>query len=59
MCLNEFMNQMYILIFLVVATIFAYGQTSSGKTYTMLGTENSPGIIPLSVKHIFDCIQEV
>lgn len=24
-------------------TIFAYGQTSSGKTYTMLGTKQNPG----------------
>ena len=35
------------------ATIFAYGQTSSGKTHTMSGTEGSPGLIPLSVKEIF------
>ena len=29
-------------------TIFAYGQTSSGKTHTMSGAENEMGIIPLS-----------
>jgi centromeric protein E len=33
--------------------IFAYGQTSSGKTYTMLGTPESPGIIQLSLQDIF------
>ena len=26
----------------IVGTIFAYGQTSSGKTYTMHGDESSP-----------------
>ncbi|XP_068628052.1 kinesin-related protein 4-like [Battus philenor] len=38
-------------------TIFAYGQTSSGKTYTMTGTEESPGIIPLAVENLFDIIK--
>ncbi|KAI5643599.1 kinesin motor domain-containing protein [Phthorimaea operculella] len=38
-------------------TIFAYGQTSSGKTYTMTGTEESPGIIPLAVLNLFDTIK--
>jgi len=35
------------------ATIFAYGSTSSGKTYTMKGTDSDPGIIPLSMAEIF------
>ena len=35
-------------------TIFTYGQTASGKTYTMRGGENlHPGIIPLSLKEVF------
>lgn len=34
-------------------TIFAYGQTSSGKTYTMMGDEENPGVIVLTVKEIF------
>ena len=34
-------------------TIFAYGQTSSGKTHTMRGTPHEPGIIPLAVHDIF------
>ena len=34
-------------------TVFAYGQTSSGKTHTMRGTEKEPGIIPLAVAEIF------
>ncbi|XP_078032758.1 uncharacterized protein LOC144467717 [Augochlora pura] len=37
-------------------TVFAYGQTSSGKTYTMMGTLNEPGIIPLAIEHMFDAI---
>mmetsp|Transcript_36397 Transcript_36397/g.50026 ORF Transcript_36397/g.50026 Transcript_36397/m.50026 type:complete len:586 (-) Transcript_36397:174-1931(-) len=39
-------------------TIFAYGQTSSGKTFTMQGNREHPGIIPLSIRHIFSKIEE-
>ncbi|KAL3505041.1 hypothetical protein ACH5RR_034882 [Cinchona calisaya] len=38
-------------------TAFAYGQTSSGKTYTMNGSENDPGIIHRAVKEIFTKIK--
>ncbi|KAK1299972.1 Kinesin-like protein NACK2 [Acorus calamus] len=38
-------------------TVFAYGQTSSGKTYTMNGSEDDPGIIHLAIKDIFKNIQ--
>jgi hypothetical protein len=34
--------------------IFAYGQTGSGKTYTMLGSEESRGIIPRAIHQIFE-----
>ncbi|XP_072989577.1 kinesin-like protein KIN-7L isoform X1 [Typha latifolia] len=34
-------------------TAFAYGQTSSGKTFTMNGSEEDAGIIPLAVKDVF------
>lgn len=37
-------------------TIFAYGQTGCGKTHTMLGTQDMPGIIPGCFKHIFGYI---
>ena len=38
-------------------TIFAYGQTSTGKTYTMQGDiQNNPGIIPLTLEEIFNQI---
>ncbi len=37
-------------------TVFAYGQTSSGKTHTMRGTSTQPGIVPLAVQDVFDHI---
>ncbi|OMJ72464.1 hypothetical protein SteCoe_29093 [Stentor coeruleus] len=37
-------------------TIFMYGQTTSGKTYTMLGTPDFPGILPCSIREIFQTI---
>ncbi|KAL3691446.1 hypothetical protein R1sor_005097 [Riccia sorocarpa] len=40
-------------------TVFAYGQTSSGKTYTMKGTPEDPGIIRLAVHDVFTRIQEI
>ncbi|CAM9884791.1 unnamed protein product [Lampetra fluviatilis] len=40
-------------------TIFAYGQTSSGKTFTMMGSESYPGIIPLAMKEVFDVIKNL
>ena len=30
--------------------VAAYGQTSSGKTHTMRGTQNDPGVVPLAVR---------
>ena len=38
------------------ATVFAYGATGAGKTYTMLGSENKPGIMPLALKELFNKI---
>ncbi|KAK8969471.1 putative 125 kDa kinesin-related protein [Platanthera guangdongensis] len=38
------------------ATIFVYGATGSGKTYTMQGTEIELGLIPLSVAAILSSI---
>ena len=35
------------------STIFAYGQTSSGKTYTMIGEKTNPGVTPLALDEIF------
>uniref|UniRef100_A0A6M2EYD1 Kinesin motor domain-containing protein n=1 Tax=Populus davidiana TaxID=266767 RepID=A0A6M2EYD1_9ROSI len=42
----------------VNGTVFAYGVTSSGKTHTMHGDQNSPGIIPLAIKDVFSSIQD-
>ncbi|KAI8854770.1 CENPE type kinesin-like protein [Chytridium lagenaria] len=43
----------------VNGTIFAYGQTSSGKTHTMQGTKEEPGITILAIndlfRHILNC----
>lgn len=39
------------------ATIFAYGATGSGKTYTMVGTQEDPGLMVLSLNTIFDLIK--
>jgi hypothetical protein len=39
------------------SSILAYGQTSTGKTHTMTGTSNQPGIIPLSVRECFDYLE--
>ncbi|OMO70846.1 hypothetical protein COLO4_28466 [Corchorus olitorius] len=40
-------------------TAFAYGQTSSGKTFTMNGSSNDPGIIHRAVTDIFNKIQMI
>ncbi|XP_010061633.2 kinesin-like protein KIN-7N isoform X1 [Eucalyptus grandis] len=37
-------------------TAFAYGQTSSGKTFTMNGSDADPGIIRLAVGDVFEKI---
>ncbi|KAK3228736.1 hypothetical protein Dsin_000617 [Dipteronia sinensis] len=39
-------------------TVFAYGQTNSGKTHTMRGSHTEPGVIPLAVHDLFEIIQE-
>jgi centromeric protein E len=38
-------------------TIFAYGSTGSGKSYTMTGSGNAPGIIPRAISEIFSMIE--
>ena len=41
------------------ATVFAYGATGSGKTYTMLGNnQNERGIMPRSVSDLFKLLQK-
>ena len=38
-------------------TVFCYGQTSGGKTYTMYGTEENPGIVRLAARDIYSIIE--
>ena len=35
------------------ATVFAYGRTGSGKTYTMQGTPEIPGLVKLAAGEIY------
>jgi hypothetical protein len=42
-------------------TVFAYGQTGTGKTFTMLGDEPSSanaGIIPRSLMSLFESLEK-
>ncbi|KAL8719067.1 MAG: hypothetical protein Q9225_003883 [Loekoesia sp. 1 TL-2023] len=39
-------------------TVFAYGMTGTGKTFSMQGTASSPGVIPLAIADIFSYIRE-
>ncbi|KAH0933992.1 hypothetical protein HID58_011109 [Brassica napus] len=39
-------------------TVFAYGQTNSGKTHTMRGSPTEPGVIPLAVHDMFETIYQ-
>ena len=38
--------------------IFCYGQTSTGKTYTMQGSSSHPGLLPLAVEDVFQHVQQ-
>ncbi|KAK4676243.1 tubulin-dependent ATPase kip3 [Podospora pseudoanserina] len=40
------------------ATVFAYGATGCGKTHTITGTPQSPGIIFLTMQELFEKIQD-
>ena len=39
------------------ATVFAYGTTGSGKTFTMVGTQDHPGIMVLTLTDMFNFIK--
>lgn len=39
------------------AVIFAYGQTASGKTFTLSGDDAEPGIIPRAMRDVFAFIR--
>ena len=34
--------------------VFTYGMTNAGKTYTVIGTPEYPGILPLALKNLFE-----
>ncbi|XP_044000850.1 kinesin-like protein KIN-7L, chloroplastic, partial [Aphidius gifuensis] len=48
--INEFLSG-------INCTILTYGQTSSGKTHTMIGSKTDTGLIPLIISHIFNFIE--
>jgi kinesin family protein 23 len=39
-----------------LGVLFTYGITGSGKTYTMMGPLNNPGLIPRSFDVVFNSI---
>lgn len=39
--------------------IFLYGQSNSGKTYTMLGSSEEPGVISHTIDYIFHAISNI
>eukprot|EP00976_Prorocentrum_cordatum_P048283 974598-Prorocentrum_minimum.AAC.4 len=41
------------------ATVFSYGATGAGKTYTMIGDTSKPGIMVLTLKDLFERIQHI
>jgi kinesin family member 18/19 len=41
------------------ATVFAYGATGCGKTHTITGTQQQPGIIFLTMQELFDRVNEM
>lgn len=48
---EKFLNEGY------NSTVFAYGMTGSGKTFSMRGDESDPGFVKLAVDDIFDKIE--
>lgn len=40
------------------ATVFAYGATGSGKTYTMIGTRENPGLMTLMTKTLYERLDD-
>ncbi|XP_063338103.1 kinesin-like protein KIF22 [Pelmatolapia mariae] len=39
------------------ASVFAYGPTGAGKTHTMLGSSEQPGVIPRAVREVFKLVK--
>ncbi|WAR53516.1 hypothetical protein PtB15_3B24 [Puccinia triticina] len=41
------------------STLFAYGATGSGKSYSMIGSEKEDGIMQRAIEDVFDLIEQV
>ncbi|XVF54553.1 hypothetical protein PTKIN_Ptkin05aG0190200 [Pterospermum kingtungense] len=39
-------------------SVFCYGATGAGKTYTMLGTVDNPGVMVLAIKELFTKVRQ-
>ncbi|XP_044033428.1 kinesin-like protein KIF22 [Siniperca chuatsi] len=39
------------------ASVFTYGPTGAGKTHTMLGSSEQPGVIPRAVREVFNLVK--
>lgn len=37
-------------------TLLTYGASGSGKTYTLMGTVSSPGLVPRSLEYVFKVV---
>ena len=40
------------------STVFDYGTTGDGKTYTMLGHDNNPVIMPMTLMELFNQVNK-
>jgi hypothetical protein len=41
------------------STLFAYGATGSGKSYSMIGSEKEDGIMQRAIEDVFDLVEQV
>ena len=58
---NPYEINYHFMLLILPGTIFAYGQTGTGKTHTMVGEKRDPelrGVIPNSFAHIFGHISK-
>uniref|UniRef100_A0A8I3W1F1 Kinesin-like protein n=1 Tax=Callithrix jacchus TaxID=9483 RepID=A0A8I3W1F1_CALJA len=40
-------------------TVLAYGATGAGKTHTMLGSADEPGVMYLTMLHLYKCMDDI
>lgn len=38
-------------------TLLSYGASGSGKTYTLMGTVEAPGLVPRSLEYVFKVVE--